>query len=124
MIEKGLIDLDVNHFEYCFLLEDTSAGASYFKMNVPKIMPLIPQGDPISVTTPYNNNIFINDPACKPQASPTIDIQNFITLPKFRNTNMPKVKDPDGDGIIPKGERFIVVVMDHNIKDIYVTDNI
>lgn len=123
-IEKCLVDLELHHFEYAFLLEDSSTGSRTFRVNVPKIMPLIPRSSPTATPNVYNNNIFANDPACKPDSSPSMTTQNFITIPRFANTEFGKYKDPDNDGIIRQGERFIAVVMDLNIKDMYLTDNI
>lgn len=121
MMIRGLEEVDVNHFEYGFLTTDTSYSAGSFQLHFPKLMPQAGPSDK-KVNTVINNNILVNSPDCKPQSKSTVTTQGFLTIPRFQSADL-KFK-ADSSGIVRQGSRFIVVVMDHNIRDMYVTDNI
>ena len=121
MMEQGLEEVKLNPFEYCFLTTDTPHSASSFQVHIPKVMPQIGASDK-KTKTAINNNIFANASDCRPQSASTITTQGFLTIGRFRNTDLEFKADITG--IIRKGAKFIAVVMDSNIRDMYVTDNI
>lgn len=117
----SLENIDLNQFEYCFLTETSKYNTSIFPINIPKIMPLIPLSIPKTINNILSMNIFINDSDSKPKISNSIQTQNYLSVPRFKNTNF---NYKAIDDYIPKNEKFICCVMDKNIKDIYLTDNI
>lgn len=122
-----LEELHINHFEYCFLTSDHWFETDSFQVKIPKIMPLIPDGDSKTVSTTFRNTIFVNANECKPQVPSKVTTQNYLTVSKFQNADM-QYQVPDyeetGDGYIKRGTKLIAVVMDGNIKDIYMTNSI
>lgn len=121
-MQQCLEDLNIGQFEYAFLSNDTSYSSSSFNMYIPKLMPLIAQGEPKSTNETIDNNIFVNASDCKPTTSGTVQTQNYVKVKAFSNLDL-QFKG-DINGIIHKGARFMLLVMDKNIGDMYVTDNI
>jgi len=122
MIMDCLEEYDINQMEYCFLIGNHSHGSGSFKMNVPKIMPLIGKGNPSTNNVVFNSNIFLNDEECKPSPTNSVTTQNWITIPRFANTDLQFKADING--IIHSGARFICCFMDRNIRAVYITDNV
>lgn len=118
---SSLENFDLNHFEYCFLTERTRYNSSTFPVNIPKVMPLIPLSTPKTINNIFNINIFVNDLDCKPKTSNSIQTQNYLTIPRFKNADFSNKAD---EYYIHENEKFICCFMDKNIRDIYLTDNI
>jgi hypothetical protein len=116
---NAIEEYEINLFEYGINLEPTPNSSPIFKMHIYKLMPLVPRVLPRQITVGINNNIFVNEPSCKPTASTTVITQNYITVPRFQNTNF-----SHKGLIVPMGALFICCIMDRNIKDIYLTDNV
>lgn len=117
---KGLEDYGIKPFEYAFLTEATSKDAETFRLYLPKLMPMFPCDTPVFNNWLFNNNVFLNDDVCKPRSISTIKTQNFITVPRHLSRDFsPRA---DGSGNLPKDSKFIVQVMDENIRDIRVSD--
>jgi hypothetical protein len=117
---EALEEYDINQFEYCFNLSDNGYWVDYFLINIPKLMPLIPRAKPATTNIVIDNNIFVNASDCKPTTSSTITTQNYLTLPRFWNTDFRHKKDANDN--IPEGERFLCCIVDKNIRDIHLTD--
>lgn len=111
----------IKQFEYCFLVEDTYHNDSQFKVNIPKVMPLINLNEPKEAITNIGNNIFINDNNYKINNSNQIKTQNYLTIPRFKNTDF---RDKSYEGTLKKGDKFICCFMNENIRDVHLTDNI
>lgn len=118
---NSLEENNINQFEYCFLLENARYNDYFFKINIPKLMPLININEPKEININIGNNIFINDDKYKINNSKQIKTQNYLSINKFKNANF---YDKSNDGIIEKKEKFICCFMNGNIKDVYLTDNI
>jgi hypothetical protein len=119
---QALEEYDINLFEYGFNTDYRGHGSGSFSMNIPKLMPLIARGAPATSNVVFNNNIFVNADDCKPAASASVAIQNYLTVRRFRNTDFSTKQD--SNGCIPSGSKFICCIMDKNIKDIFLTDNV
>lgn len=117
---NALSEIKLSSLEYAFLVEDTIYTSDTFKMWLPKLMPLIPRGAPRKSNTAIDNNIFIND--VKPQTSSSISTMNYLVIPRFKSADFTNKKN--GSDNIPKDSKFIIAIMNGNIKDMYVTDNI
>lgn len=119
-IQIGIEDFSVNYFEYGFLTEDTDADAEAFKLYIPKLMPTYPRTEPSEINWAFNNVIFINDVDCLPRSSSRITTQNYVTVPRYASRNFSARADENGK--IPKGTRFIVQIMDNNLRDMHISD--
>lgn len=123
---SALEEIDINQFEYCFLCNDTYyPGTSTFKVYIPKLMPFMHSiyQEPVTQTSIFNSNIFVNDSACKPQPSKTVQFKNFINVKVLANQDFINHEyDPDGaPGYMKSGTRLICMLMDKNPRDIYLT---
>jgi hypothetical protein len=120
----GLIDCleehEIEPFEYGHLVEDTWHGADSFKLYIPKLYVQHGRGKPLQNRYVFNNNIFLNDAACKPTAGKNITRQNYITVKRHLNRNF--AVRADNRGILKAGQKFIIHVMDRNIRDMRITD--
>jgi hypothetical protein len=119
-ILKGLDDFSVDCFEYGFLVQDTDTGSGEFNLYIPKLMPSFSRNDPTKVNWTFNNNIFLNDAKCKPRTSTRIQTQNYVSVNRHFNRNFNA--RANNDGIIKKGTRFIIQIMDENIRDMRISD--
>lgn len=125
MLHENLENIQLNTMEYGFLMKNTSYNASSFPIKIPKLFPLAGTSAKESTIAIDNNNIFVNAPDCKPTVSSTIKTSNYINVPKLRNANLShKVPNYPDSSTIPSGTRFLVMVMNENINDIYITDSI
>lgn len=118
MLLSGLDDVELSHFEYCFLVNTSSPSASSFMVHFPKLMPLVSPSDQ-SVRQTIPTNIFANAADCKPSVSSSVNTQGFIRVNRFRDANL-----SHKPLVMNKGERFIAVFMDGNIRDPYITGHI
>lgn len=114
-----LEDYDINILEYAHLTVNTHKDSPTFKLYVPKVM-TFGMGDPKTTNFVFNNNIFINDPECKPAAATSVTTQNFLTI--GRHIEREFKPRADGNNILHKGNKFILRVMDKNIRDMTITD--
>jgi hypothetical protein len=119
-ILKGLDDFSINCFEYGFLVQDANTGSDEFKLYIPKLMPSFSRNDPAKVNWAFNNNIFLNDAKCKPRTSTRIQTQNYVSVKRHFNRVFNARADDDGN--IKEGTRFIIHIMDENIRDMRISD--
>jgi hypothetical protein len=110
-----LEDYDIEMFEYGHLVEQTSHSSFWFKLYIPKLMATFPLGDPAQTRWVFNNNIFLNDDACKPITGKNITTQNFVNA--HRHYNLDFGIPADHGGWLYKGQRFMLQFMDRNIRD-------
>ena len=77
----------LHDFEICFFLHYPRAESeqSRYKLNIPALMPDIPPARPVEGIANINRSIFINDKGCKLPVSPTINTQNYVSIPKRSN---------------------------------------
>ncbi len=80
----------LNKTEIAYNLEKTAAThgdteASQWKLNVPKIIPLIPVGLPKETVAQLSSSIFINDKACKPVVQKSIKTRNYLVATRPAN---------------------------------------
>lgn len=122
MITDSFEPLEIQQLEYAFLLEKTSSTADKFKLNIPKIMPLIERSTPIKLKKVFNDNIFANAVACRPNGLNNVHLQNYLTVEPFRNTDF--AYKENAEGFIDVDDTFIVSFMNKNVRDVKITDNI
>lgn len=122
MFIDGYEELELESFEYCFLTTKTHHSSGSFDMHIPKLMPLIPRAEKNTTTFPINNTMFVNDAACKPQAAKSVATQNFLTVPRFQNTDF--LFKADKLGYIHFGARFLGSFINKNYRDRHLTDSI
>ena len=120
MFRKCLEDVEVNLLEYAFLMSDHPVSSGSWWVRVPTLMPLIPEGYPYQTYVYYDNNIFLNDDACKPVTVNWQCIQNYMSVKAMPNRDF-QYKAND-EGIIPDGTRVIVAFMENNPRDPMLTD--
>jgi hypothetical protein len=119
-IVHGLEDYKINPFEYGFLTTSSHYTSGSFRLYIPKLMPLMSLGQPSITNWIFNNNIFLNDADCKPTTGQKITTQNFITVGRHHNRDFGFKSDKYG--YIGSGTRFVVHVMDENIRDMRISD--
>ena len=116
---NALEKLQIKSSEYCFLLEDSDQYNKKFKVNIPKLMPGLSKDDnPKNINVTFDNNIFLNDIKCKPSTVNSINKQNYISLPRFRNTNF-----RFHPSIIHKKTRFICKIVNGDLRNMGITDD-
>ena len=130
--ETSITEFKINLIEYCTLKEDLIIpDHTEAKISIHKLMPFCGEGEPTTT-----DSIFINDAACKPRVSGSISLTDKLTVP-ILNGNLPPAMgepiysdmiDQEGDivkvqtgGKIKKGALMMVLFMDNNIHDPYLT---
>lgn len=121
MIVNALEDMAIMENEFCFTVEKQYWGNGSFTVTIPKLMPLM-GGSIKTVTSNFNNNIFINDAACKPVTSNSMSTQGFITVPRSPNCSL-EHKKSGIDELIPSGTRLVCSCMNKNYKNMTITDS-
>ena len=112
----------VKESEYGYLTTKQSKDADSFYLRIPKLMPWIMGGKPKTTPVSINKSIIINDAACKPSVNSKASQQNYILVPRFKNTDYEYKADSIGN--IHSGAKFLVNFIEGNILDYHVSDDI
>ncbi|MDD3172084.1 MAG: hypothetical protein PHF63_00190 [Herbinix sp.] len=106
--------------EYGYNLAYASYNASSFKVNIPKLMPLIPVAPPLVTPKMYNPKIFCNDISNMPVGGMVINTQNYLTINVNRNSDTYNRGGTDGGtGYMT---RVNCRILNNNIRNIYITN--
>ena len=108
--DTNINKFEVNMFEYCTLMKDYVVGSRYACVKIHKLMPYCKKDKKFSPDT-----IFVNDKECKPKLNKSFELSDYIKVSVFNETLF-KQK------VIPKGTLMIVMFMDNNINDGYLTN--
>ena len=130
--DTNINKFEVNMFEYCTLMKDLIVpGAKNAYVKIHKSMPYCNSGEKFSSDT-----IFVNDDECKPKTSNSFKVSDSVKVAIF-DTSFNGIGKPiyktitccNGQTIkiqvgskIPKGTKMIVMFMDNNINDGYLTN--
>lgn len=117
---NGLEEYELNMFEYAHLCEPSHANNSTYKVYIPKVMATFPFGSPQQQRWIFNNNVFVNDDNCKPSVGKEVTTQNYVTTGRLFDRNF--WHRADRNGIMGKGTKFILQIMDGNIRDRRIAD--
>jgi hypothetical protein len=115
----------VQENEYAYSLKDQKAYDRKWYLNVPKIMPNIPRGEPKMTPVSIPQGILANDGACKPSISAVKSQQNFLYVPRSENITLDYKGNIKMQGMpaIKKGTQFHVKFTDENILTYLVVDD-
>ena len=108
--DTNINKFEVNMFEYCTLMKDYVVGSRFACVKIHKLMPYCKKDKKFSPDT-----IFVNDKECKPKLHKSFELSDYIKVSVFNETLF-KQK------VIPKGTLMIVMFMDNNINDGYLTN--
>ena len=108
--DTNINKFEVNMFEYCTLMKDYIVGSKFACVKIHKLMPYCKKDKKFSPDT-----IFVNDKECKPKLNKSFELSDYIKVSVFNETLF-KQK------VIPKGTLMIVMFMDNNINDGYLTN--
>ena len=108
--DTNINEFEVNMFEYCTLMKDYVVGSRFACVKIHKLMPYCKKDKKFSPDT-----IFVNDKECKPKLNKSFELSDYIKVSVFNETLF-KQK------VIPKGTLMIVMFMDNNINDGYLTN--
>ena len=109
--DTNINKFEVNMFEYCTLMKELKIpGAKSAYVKIHKLMPYCKKDKKFSPDT-----IFVNDKECKPKLNKSFELSDYIKVSVFNETLF-KQK------VIPKGTLMIVMFMDNNINDGYLTN--
>ena len=108
--DTNINEFEVNMFEYCTLMKDYVVGSRFACVKIHKLMPYCKKDKKFSPDT-----IFVNDKECKPKLNKSFELSDYIKVSVF-NEAVFKQK------VIPKGTLMIVMFMDNNINDGYLTN--
>ena len=101
---------EVNMFEYCTLMKDYTVGSKFACVKIHKLMPYCKKDKKFSPDT-----IFINDKECEPKLNKSFELSEYIKVSVFNEAVFKQE-------VIPKGTIMIVMFMDNNINDGYLTN--
>lgn len=129
---NSINEFKINMFEYCTLVEDVIIPDDKTAIvKIHKLMQYCSKGE--HTTT---DSAFINDEECKPKVDGSISTTDGITISIMDCGFGPNVGEPiystaidqEGTSItiqtgikLPKGSKMIVLFMDNNINDAYLT---
>lgn len=108
--DTNINKFEVNMFEYCTLMKDYTVGSKFACVKIHKLMPYCKKDKKIPPDT-----IFINDKECKPKLNKSFELSDYIKVSVFNEAVFKQ-------GSIPKGTLMIVMFMDNNINDGYLTN--
>ena len=63
-------------------------SSRFFRVYVPKILPLIQFGTPTTKSVGLNRSCFCNSTSCKPSVSPNVISRNYLDIPLADNANI------------------------------------
>ena len=113
---KNIGDISLSETEYCFLVGNQFYYNNYFTIRIPKLMP--------KVTAPqveiFNRNIFVNDITCKPVIANTLNVQNYITIPRSSQCSL--FDKANAEFIVPSGTGVTCSCTNGNYKNMKITD--
>ena len=116
---NSLDKIEVALREYCFLMEDSDKYSDTFKVYMPTIMPLFNMNDKVKTwKDTYNKGIFLNDPACKVNTDNSMELQNYITVRRKRNSWFKY-----HPSTFAKGTRLLCELPEKNIRHIRLLDD-
>lgn len=129
---SSVSNFQINMIEYCTLMKDIILpGATTARVKVNKLMTHCSEGKQKT-----SNSMYANDDECKPQVSGQMETSDYITVsimdcPFGNDVGIPifsEMVDQEGTVVsiqtgvkIPKGSLMIVLFMDQNINDGYLT---
>ena len=108
--DTNINEFEVNMFEYCTLMKDYTVGSKFACVKIHKLMPYCKKGKKFSPDT-----IFINDKECEPKLNKSFELSEYIKVSVFNEAVFKQE-------VIPKGTIMIVMFMDNNINDGYLTN--
>ena len=108
--DTNINEFEVNMFEYCTLMKDYVVGSKFACVKIHKLMPYCKKGKKISPDT-----IFINDKECEPKLNKSFELSEYIKVSVFNEAVFKQE-------VIPRGTTMIVMFMDNNINDGYLTN--
>lgn len=129
---SSINNFQINMIEYCTLKKDLIfPGAKNAYVKVHKLMPYCNKN-----TETTNNSMFVNDKECEVELEGSIKISDAVKVSLFDapfddlgKAIYSKVKDQEGTTVsiqtgtkIPKGTKMLVLFMDGNINDGYLTN--
>ena len=97
-------------FEYCTLMKDYIVGSKFACVKIHKLMPYCKKGKKIPPDT-----ILMNDKECEPKLNKSFELSEYIKVSVFNEATFKHE-------VIPKGTLMIVMFMDNNINDGYLTN--
>ena len=108
--DTNINEFEVNMFEYCTLMKDYVVGSKFACVKIHKLMPYCKKGKKIPPDT-----IFINDKECEPKLNKSFELSEYIKVSVFNEAVFKQE-------VIPRGTTMIVMFMDNNINDGYLTN--
>ena len=115
----SLSRIEVSMREYCFLMEDTNKYANDFKVYLPVLMPLFNMEDDVKTwKETFSKEIFLNAPECKVEVTPSMKLQNYLSVHRKRNSWFKMHPD-----IFNKGTRLLCEIPEKNIRHIRILDD-
>lgn len=112
----------LNKTEIAYNLEATASTqgdteAAQWKLNVPKIMPLVAVGIPKETVTALSPSIFINDKACKPTIQNSVKTRNYLVATRPANCSFKFQRKKHGI-------QLEVEVLHENLDNLRITNTI
>lgn len=111
----------INQWEYFFNVNEPYYTPNTIQAHVPTFMPNIPMGVPKVSKVAINRGMFCNGGDCKVTPSNTVSTQNYITLPHHRNESPSFPDKKDRRDLIPRYNKFILEVLNGDIRKIFFT---
>ena len=108
--DTNINEVGVNVLGYCAFMKDYVEGCRCSCVKIHKLMPYCKKGKKIPPDT-----IFINDKECEPKLNKSFELSEYIKVSVFNEATFKHE-------VIPKGTLMIVMFMDNNINDGYLTN--
>lgn len=116
---KNITDISLSYNETCFLVGWQYFNNSYFRLKIPKLMPSVTP----SRVEPFNRNILVNAPDCKPLIGNTISVQNFVTIKRSPQCSLfDRIANDNNE--VPDGTGVTCLCLNNNYKDITIIDSL
>lgn len=123
MLSDAVIDYNIDRQEYGWLTSGGHYANGTFRVNIPKLMPLI-QGNQ-STSENYPTNIFVNSGSCPTGTPSRVRFQNYLTIPRASYANLSGPASWSGGsftGYLSAGQRVSCEIHGKNIRDIKIID--
>ena len=123
MYDSNLVSYTIHQKEYCYNVNKPPIYPDSMQVHIPALMTNIPMGLPkVGPPIALVPTIFANDSSCRPTPSSTVQTQNYVTITRWVNNTPFFPSKDDGVGLLVRYSRFIVDIMNGDIRNMHISN--
>lgn len=123
MYNANLVSYTVNAKEYARNVNKPDISPNSIQAYIPSLMPKISMGLPRSAPSiSINPSMFANDVSCRPKTTSVLSTQNYVTVPKWPNTQPYFPSKDDGYYRMERYSQFLVDIVNGDIRNMRISN--